>query len=207
MKSSHLLEVLVIVGFLLIGCAAEEGTCGPNLTWKSSNDETGVYVQLIINGTGNMTDFCDGVVPWNIDNFKTRLYRVIIKEGVSSVGSCAFKDFSGLNIVSIPSTVSSIGKNAFSGCYSLINLTIPDGVKSIGEGAFKKIGLESMTVPSSVEEIGTFAECSSLKNVDMYANVSEVSSYAFEGCSSLESVILPPTSHTFVHMLLATVLV
>ncbi len=73
--------------------------------------------------------------------------------------------------VVIPEGVTSIGASAFHECNSLTSVTIPEGVTSIGEEAFFECrSLTSVTIPASVSSIGekVFCECSSLTSVTMY---------------------------------------
>ena len=74
-------------------------------------------------------------------------------------------DYSGIRVISIPSTVvyndktycvTSIGDNAFQGCSKLSSVDIPESVTSIGNSAFSGCSsLTSITIPeSSVTSIG-----------------------------------------------------
>ena len=56
---------------------------------------------------------------------------------VTSIGSSAFRDCSGLTSVNIPNSVTSIGDYAFSGCSGLTSVTIPNSVTSIRAWAFQ----------------------------------------------------------------------
>jgi len=83
---------------------------------------------------------------------------VIIPEGVTSIGSCAFERFIQLTSITIPEGVMSIGKSAFLGCTGLTSITIPKGVTSIGAYAFRCCtGLLNITIPNSVTNIGISA--------------------------------------------------
>ena len=62
--------------------------------------------------------------------------EVIIPEGVTSIGNCAFYMCHGLTSVKIPDTVTSIGDEAFWHCEELSNIEIPDSVSVIGAKAF-----------------------------------------------------------------------
>ena len=59
--------------------------------------------------------------------------------------------------VDVPSTWTSIGVQAFYGCVDLKTITIPSSVTSIQSQAFRESGLESLTVPGSIEQIGVAA--------------------------------------------------
>ncbi len=83
--------------------------CGDNLTWDL--DEYGV---LTISGTGEMYNFYGGIqgnAPWY--EFRKSIYSVIIEEGVTSIGSGAFRDCSNGKSVHIASTVTGIGAYCF----------------------------------------------------------------------------------------------
>lgn len=71
---------LVPTGALAAG-VVQTGTCGDNLTWTL--DDAGV---LTISGEGPMADMVDQGPPWPTAEIKC----VIIKNGVTSIGSYAF---------------------------------------------------------------------------------------------------------------------
>ena len=79
--------------------------------------------------------------------------------------------------LSIPNSVTSIGSSAFRNCSGLTSVTIGNSVTSIGYYAFQSCsGLTSVTIPNSVNSIGgsAFSDCSGLteirsKIVDVYS--------------------------------------
>ena len=65
-----------------------------------------------------------------------RVGKIVIPNGVTSIGYRAFEWCSNLTEVIIPDSVTSIGNSAFSNCSSLTEVVIPDSVTSIGGYAF-----------------------------------------------------------------------
>ena len=108
---------------------------------------------------------------------------LVIPNSVTSIGSYAFYDCSGLTSVTIPNSVTSIGGSAFYGCSGLTSVTIPNSVTSIGEDAFYNCsGLTSVTIPNSVTSIGNNAlyNCSGLEYVISLPNIPPtIKSYTF----------------------------
>ena len=159
-----------------------------NLIWKLDADGT-----LTISGTGAMKDYND------IDNLSpaycnSKVKKVVIEDGVTSIGDSAFESCNTLISITIPDGVTSIGEYAFCNCTSLTSITIPDGVTSIGEYAFYGCNsLTSITIPGSVTSIetGTFYNCSSLTDIVIPNSVTSIGYAAFYGCNSLTSITIP----------------
>lgn len=112
--------------------AADSGTRGDNVTWELDAD--GV---LKIRGSGAMQDFEDKQSPFYNKN---TIKKVIVADGVTSIGEQAFSTCMSLKEVTIPDSVKSIGALAFYACGSLTEVTIPDSVESIDQFAFGMCG-------------------------------------------------------------------
>ena len=158
-----------------------------NLTWKLYADGT-----LTISGTGAMKDY-------DYDSNRSPVYRnsdvkkVVIEDGVTSIGSYAFQNCRSLTNITIPNSVTSIGNSAFEWCSSLSSVTIPDSVTSIGEAAFYNCSdLTSITIPDSVTSIGevAFYNCSDLTSITIPDSVTSIGKWAFFGCG-LTSITIP----------------
>ena len=127
---------VVITGAVSVGAAevgteetigASSGTTG-DCTW--SLDDDGV---LTISGNGAMGDYAPTFpAPW----YNLSIKKVIIEDGVTNVGLCAFLGISSIESVSISDSVTEIRNSAFAGCSNLGTIIIPDSVISIEEGAF-----------------------------------------------------------------------
>ena len=191
---SMLLALVMLATLLPVGlidtaeaAATHSGTCGDNVTWTLDASGT-----LTISGKGAMADYYIFSVPWY--DTRSQVKTVIIKNGVTSIGNCAFDGCSSLTSATIPNSVTGIGNWAFYGCSSLTSATIPDSVTSIGEDAFNGCkSLTSVTIPNSVTSIanGAFSNCSSLTSVTIPDGVTSIGESAFYGCSSLTNVTIP----------------
>ena len=168
------------------------GSCGDNLTW------TLVDGTLTISGTGAMTDYAytsEGAdTPWYTD--RDSIKKVVINEGVTSIGQCAFYYCTSLESFTIPEGVTSIGENAFNKCSGLTSVTIPSSVESIGVRAFFYCSaLTTVTILEGVTSIGegAFSNCSGLTSVTISEGVTSIGARAFYKCSNLTSLTIPGT--------------
>ena len=151
---------------------ATSGNCGATeddkVTWSFDSD-TGV---LTISGTGAMADWkahgknastacgneaanvsdttcevsdCYLNRPWQ--SYKDQITKVVIKQGVTTIGS-----------------------HAFFLCSNLESVSIPEGVTTIEDRAFWQTSLKNITIPASVTQIGStikevFYQCYNLEDI------------------------------------------
>ena len=173
------------------GAGTESGTQTwkeDNLTWTLSADGT----TMTISGSGAMKNYItdDSPATQKKDNVK----KVVIEDGVTSIGDFAFFYCSSLTSIEIPSGVTSIGKNAFQYCSSLTSIEIPESVISIGNNTFEHCSsLTNITIPGSVTSIGmsAFSDCSSLASITIPESVTSIGNYAFYNCTGLTSITIP----------------
>ena len=158
------------------------GSFGEDISYILSEDGT-----LTLTGTGEMESFSlEG--PWD-----DRVKKIVISEGITSIGNYAFSGCGQLTEVMIPDSVIAIGHSAFSRCNNLETITIPTGVILIGEYAFSQTKLSSVYVPDSVRYIGrdAFYGCSELTSVSLSANITCILTSTFGFCSKLSSIDIP----------------
>ena len=165
----------------------DSGTCGDNLTWTLDDEGT-----LTISGDGAMKNYNMNGAPW--DDERANVKQVIIENGVTSIGDCAFYKCNKVTDVTIPNSVTQIGHSVFTSCKKITNITIPNGVTSIGEGAFSNCtGLTSVTLPDSLTCLNfeIFRDCSNLSSITFPENVTRIDEDAFRNCSSLVEIVIP----------------
>ena len=120
--------------------------------------------------------------------------KIVIEDGVTSIGDYAFRGCSSLTSITLPDSVTSIGDCAFVFCVGLSSITLPDSVTSIGDSAFKNCSsLTSITIPDRVTSIESraFTGCSSLTSITIPDSVTSIGYATFAGCSSLTSITIP----------------
>ena len=144
MKKQLLLFVMMVLPFM---------ASAHDIEVKNSDGVT-IYYNYINNGTelevtfrGSYYDFYSNeyqgnvVIPEEV-TFMNRTRKV------TSIGTLAFADCSGLTSVTIPNSVTSIEYGAFSVCLGLTSVTIPNSVTSIELGTFS--GCSGLTLHSSI---------------------------------------------------------
>ena len=201
---------LLFVMFMLLGClsiqAADDDLITKQITIKL--DEAGTLpnkigstkkyqiTNLKIIGEINGTDWCF------IREMAGRNYELL-----KTAGKLSILDLSDARIVEGGGPCVSYHGNiwhtsndelcmyAFSGCSGLTSLTIPSSVTEIGSYAFEDCsGLTSLTIPSSVTSIGyyAFSGCSGLTSLTIPSSVTSIDDNAFSVCSGLTSIYVYP---------------
>ena len=115
--------------------AANSNSCGEGLTWKLS------YGTLTISGTGKMDSYSSGGAPWHSQ--RAYIGRIVISEGVTSIGECAFEECTNVTSISIPDSVTELNEYCFYACESMKSITIPQSVTRIADGVF--VACEKLT--------------------------------------------------------------
>ena len=140
--------------------------CGDDLgnnCWDCSKTEADLCTarktgkELSITGTGQMKDYIlsgrgDGAVsdsPWGTD-----ITKVVIGEGITTIGDDAFIGAVNLEDVQIASSVTTVGHEAFYHT-GIQNLVLSDSIDTIENYAFQRCyDLVALVIPSSVTSLG-----------------------------------------------------
>lgn len=151
----------------------------------------------------------------------TILSSIVLPESIRSIGNYAFTECSSLKSIHFPQSVTGIGSRAFEKCTSLESVTFSDNSKITsltGYSSYDIDGRDSLfgglfaycnaltrfVIPASVTSLGSrmFYGCTSLKEIvfeegskmtTIYGNTWNSVGGPFNGCSSVETIVLPET--------------
>ena len=100
-----------------------QGVCGENISYKLTFDGT-----LTLSGSGPMNTYeydskwGQPTCGWGDDISKIK--KIVIEDGITSISQYSFYDCENLTEVNIPSSVQSIGKDAFHWCRNITKVSI-----------------------------------------------------------------------------------
>lgn len=219
MKRVRIRKITALAGAIVLVCLsllpffsfALDGTDG-KIQWELSAGT------LVISGKGEMRDYTDAhMAPW-FDS-ASAIKRIVVKEGITSIGDLAFYNCDKALFVALPESVTKIGNRAFKNCFSLVGIRLPKSLEAIGEASFeactalksldmpqalKSIGnyafincttLSTVSIPQGVTELGrvAFAYCTGLTRAEILCSLTRVPDWTFYGCTALRAVALPQT--------------
>lgn len=138
------------------------------------------------------------------------LISVTLPNSITSIPETAFAYCTALEEITIPDSVTTIYGGAFYSCTALktVNFgtnsqleTIKNGYNTYSTnyvGAFEKTAIESITFPSTLKTIGTYAfsSCKNITSLTIGSSVTYIGYRAFEKCTGLETLTINGTSET-----------
>ena len=138
--------ILVMTAFTSIFVAFAD-----TITWQYDS----ATKTLTVSGSGAMDDYTPEEVPWSA--YTLQLEKVVVEEGVTTIGKNAFIGCSRLSDVSLADSVTTIGEYAFASCPMLQELTLNNNIISIKNndvsfaynGSTPKDNFVIITVPGS----------------------------------------------------------
>ena len=178
------------------------------------NYETGKY-------GGNYTNYSGFISVPSTVTYNSKTYKVTsvsLPSTITSIGAYAFADCTSLYSINLPTSLKTIGYGAFNGCIGLNSMNIPNGVTTIDSYAFYECkNINSFSIPNTIETVGynVFTGTAwyndqpngllyighvaykykgtmpSGTTIELKDGTTEISGYAFSGCSGLTSVTIP----------------
>ena len=108
---------------------------GNNITWNF-DEVTGT---LTLSGSGKMYNLSPGEgAEWHAYYHKVK--KIVINEGISSIGTNAFYGLEEAESIKIPNSVKTIYSGALQGCESIEEVHLPNNLTNIGTNAFFLMG-------------------------------------------------------------------
>ena len=108
---------------------------GNNITWNF-DEVTGT---LTLSGSGKMYNLSPGEgAEWHAYYHKVK--KIVINEGISSIGTNAFYGLEEAESIKIPHSVKTIYSGALQGCESIEEVHLPNNLTNIGTNAFFLMG-------------------------------------------------------------------
>ncbi len=146
---------------------------------------------LSIRGSGPMPSASyDDAHPWS----EHTIHTVIVENGITKIGRCAFQNMEALTDVTLPSTLTQIDSYAFSGCKALPKIRIPNSVTSLGMDAFACCeAFKSFVIGGNVTYVGSglLRGCTGIEEVRLGAGMSCLPSSMLQACTSLTDLTVP----------------
>lgn len=155
----------------------------------------------------NSTQYNDSNIAEVATLIERTIEEIVIPEGVTVLGACAFRECNKLKKVTlpnglkrieamafylikslveieIPEGVEFIGGSVFSGCSNLAKVTLPESITAIGTTVFNGTAITSFVYPDKVERIDDriFLSCQKLVSVTAPSACLHVEEYAFGKC-------------------------
>lgn len=124
----------------------------------------------------------------------TGLKKVILKNGILSVGKGAFNGCSSLENVTFQNvSLKKINTSTFFDCSALTSVEVPDTVTEIEYAAFSHSGIRSVRLPENLTAIGDYAftDCKNLTQIQLPSHLSVLGNSAFRECAALEKIDIP----------------
>jgi len=163
---------------------ATAGTYSAKYNGSPLEDNTLVIPSKLGDSPVTTVGKCEGTLPANT--------KVVVSEGVTSIGSNAFQGQKGLTEIELPASLTTIDTSAFSSCSNLTSLTFPEDsqLKEIKGSAFQRSGLTEVDLPESLEILGeTSLYNTQIETITIPASVTTIGAGALSG-GVLKEIIL-----------------
>lgn len=126
------------------------------------------------------------------------LKSIKLPYGITTLNNLALSN-TALKEIELPDSVTTLGNNVLSNCTSLIKAKLSPNISSSMQSLFANdTNLVTVIMDKNMPMISTgtssFANCSRLKSIIVPESVTSINHYFAQNCSSLESVMVYPTT-------------
>lgn len=120
--------------------------------------------------------------------------NVYFGKNVRKIRNDAFGYCDNIKQISIPETITEMGSNVFRDCKNLKSIHLPGSLGTINANILGYSYIETVTLGEGITSIGvsSFKNIPNLRKIRFPQSLRSIDGYAFEGCSQLSSVTLPP---------------
>ena len=183
---SALIAITIIpLGTFTVSAVSGSGKCGANLTWSYSDGT------LTISGGGDMYDYFPDNYQSDDERWQSGIYvyrnfnKVIIEEGVTSIGRGAFYNCKYLQSIKLPSSLKRIGDIAFDGCNKLNKVDISN-IETWVKIQFGNIYNSNPLYYAKNLYINNVLAT----DIEIPYGVSKINDYAFYNCESIKNITI-----------------
>lgn len=166
----------------------------------------------VFRGCTNLTtvDLGGGIIQIGESSFYEckALMEIVLPDSVDSIDYQSFYSCDALTEIIIPDNVTAIGSYAFQSCSNLTSVTMGSGITYIGRYAFSRCNMLNKVIISDPAAWMNIYFDDNFSNPLYYAHalyvgdelltdlvipgtVTDISQYAFDGCTSISSVYIP----------------
>lgn len=211
MKKS-LLSLLFILVFSILALSACNGVYNDSPTPPPAEDETTEGLEFILKEDGTYAVAVGTLLEEEVIEIpaeyngkrvteiaergfqQTAVKRIVIPDGLKTVGASAFRGCENLTRINLPDTVETVGSHAFYNCKSLATASLSNQLKTLGAFAFYNCKvLGAVSLPEGLEAIGenAFFNCTALTSITVPDSVTSIGVSVFKGCENLTSLSVP----------------
>lgn len=149
--------------------------------------------------TLSVKDPDDDTEPVHWSKYKDTIQHLVVEDGVTTIGSSAFSDFTSLQDAVLADSITSMGTNVFNNCTSLRSVKLPSGLKEVPDYTFCYCSaLTDVVIPEGVTTIGNnaFKYCTTLRSLCLPDGLTTIKYAAFYQNGSLREISLPASIRT-----------
>ena len=185
-------EILRVIGTLTNSDIAAIGS--KFIDMKSSTSTVHVMKELDLSAVQGVTALPTKALSASDNSTyysNTVLEKIILPEGITTIGNKAFSCLKALKEINIPESVTSIGWASFYGCSSLQSIHLPEGITEISQMCFFNCSsLSEINIPDGVEAIRNNAFYGSkVTEIHLGSGLKTLEESAFYYCQNLSKVI------------------